>query len=50
MFTITDTEVNPSSVLSFKGVRVDSNYAMAACVCELLTIHSDETRHGIEIN
>jgi hypothetical protein len=50
MFTITDTEVNPSSVLSFKGVRVDSTYAMADGVCEILTIHSDETQSDIETN
>ena len=50
MFTITDTENNPVSVLSFKGVRVDCRYSMADGVCEILKIHTDETQSDIETN
>ena len=50
MFTITDTEINPVSVLSFKGVRVDCTYAIADGVCEILRIHTDETQSDIETN
>jgi len=50
MFNITDTENNPVSVLSFKGVRVDCRYSMADGVCEILKIHTDETQSDIETN
>jgi len=50
MFTITDTEINPVSVLSFKGVRVDCTYAIADGVCEILRIYTDETQSDIETN
>ena len=50
MFTITDTEIDPGVVLSFKGVRVDSRYAIANGVCEILTIHTDHIQSDIETN
>lgn len=50
MFNITDTEINPVSVLSFKGVRVDCRYSVADGVCEIVAIHTDETQSDIEAN
>ena len=50
MFNITDTEINPIEVLSFKGVRVDCRYIVATGVCEILHIYTDETQSDIETN
>ncbi len=50
MFTITDTEVSPGSVLFFKGVKVDCKYSIADGVCEILAIHTEHTQSDIETN
>ena len=50
MFNITDTELNPVEVLSFKGVRVDCTYVVAGGVCKILHIYTEHTQSNIETN
>lgn len=50
MFIITDTEINPVDVLSFKKVQVGAKYNFSTGECEIVELQSNHTQEEIESN
>ena len=50
MFTITDTEINPVDVLTFKKVRVGARYNPSTGECEIVELQGSHTQSDIESN